>query len=65
MATAVFCIVDDYMHAERIVGLLKAAGFSPNDISALLPDKRGTRTSRTSSTRRPPKARPPGSAPAA
>ena len=40
---AVFGIVSDYFAAERIVGLLKDAGFSNNDISVLLPDKSGTR----------------------
>ena len=40
---AVFCIVRDYGQAERIVGDLKTAGFSNNDISALFPDKDATR----------------------
>ena len=40
---AVFCIVRDYGQAERIVGDLKTAGFSNNDISVLLPDKDTTR----------------------
>ena len=43
MAKAVFCIVPDYTRAARIVTDLKAAGFSSNDISVLLPDKSGTR----------------------
>jgi len=43
MAKAVFCIVRDYTQAARIVGDLKTAGFSNNDISVLMPDKGGTR----------------------
>jgi len=43
MATAVFCIVGTDAQAERIVGDLKTAGFSNNDISALFPDKGSTR----------------------
>jgi hypothetical protein len=36
---AVFCIVRDTSQASRIVGELKDAGFSNNDISVLMPDK--------------------------
>jgi hypothetical protein len=36
-------IVDDEASADSIVNALQAAGFSSNDISALLPDKRGTK----------------------
>lgn len=43
MAKAVFCIAKNYAQAERIVDSLKSAGFSPTDISVLLPDKEGTR----------------------
>ena len=43
MPTSVFCIVNDYMQAETIVTQLKSAGFAPNDVSVLLPDKRGTK----------------------
>lgn len=43
MKKAVFCIVRDYMQASRVVSDLKAAGFSSNDISVLMPDKGGTR----------------------
>jgi len=43
MGKAVFCIVRDYTQAARIVGDLKTAGFSNNDISVLMPDKGGTR----------------------
>jgi hypothetical protein len=43
MAKAVFCIVQNYAQALRVVGDLKAAGFSNNDISVLMPDKSGTR----------------------
>ncbi|MDB6021805.1 MAG: hypothetical protein JWQ04_1662, partial [Pedosphaera sp.] len=42
-AKSVFCLVPDEVRAGRIVDDLKAAGFSNNDISALLPDKTGTR----------------------
>ena len=40
---AVFCIVKSEAQATSIVDDLKAAGFSNNDISALFPDKQGTR----------------------
>ena len=40
---AVFGLARDEAHASRIVDRLKAAGFSNNDISVLLPDKRSTR----------------------
>ena len=40
---AVFAIVKSEDQAVRIVDDLKAAGFSSNDISALFPDKKGTR----------------------
>ena len=40
---AVFCIVKSEAQAGRIVDDLKNAGFSNNDISALFPDKKGTR----------------------
>jgi hypothetical protein len=40
---AVFCIANSYEQAEQIVDRLRAEGFSNNDISALLPDKTGTR----------------------
>jgi hypothetical protein len=43
MGKAVFCIVQNYAQALRVVGDLKAAGFSNNDISVLMPDKSGTR----------------------
>ena len=42
-AKAVIGIVKSEMQAERILNDLRAAGFSPNDISVLFPDKRGTR----------------------
>jgi hypothetical protein len=41
--TAVFCLAQDEAQASRIVGELKDAGFSNNDISVLLPDKESTR----------------------
>jgi hypothetical protein len=43
MSKAVFCIVDSTTRAEAVVGQLKDAGFSNNDISVLYPDKRGSR----------------------
>jgi hypothetical protein len=42
MNKAVFCIAQNIEQAEYIVDRLKAAGFSNNDISVLLPDKSGT-----------------------
>src|ERR671924_350941 len=43
MAKAVFGIAQTEAQAIAIVDQLKAAGFSHNDISVLLPDKTGTR----------------------
>lgn len=43
MATSVFCIARSEDQAERIVTNLKDAGFASSDISALFPDKTGTR----------------------
>lgn len=43
MTKAVFCIVPSENQAETIVADLKSAGFSNNDISALFPDRAGTR----------------------
>ncbi len=43
MSKAVFCIASGYDQALGIVNQLKAAGFSSNDISVLLPDKAGTK----------------------
>ncbi|HEY7496473.1 MAG TPA: hypothetical protein VIH59_35900 [Candidatus Tectomicrobia bacterium] len=43
MAQAVFCLARTEEQAIRIVDQLKVAGFSPNDISVLFPDKTGTR----------------------
>ena len=43
MEKAVFGIARTEDQAIRIADQLKAAGFSPNDISVLLPDKTGTR----------------------
>lgn len=40
---AVFCIVDSEAQATRIVDDLKSTGISNADISALFPDKQGTR----------------------
>jgi len=41
--TSVFCIAKTESQAIAIVDELKAANFSPNDISVLLPDKSGTK----------------------
>ena len=43
MAKAVFCIAKTEEQAIGIVDQLKAAGFSNNDVSVLLPDRAGTR----------------------
>ena len=43
MAKSVFCIARTEAQATTIVEQLKAANFSNNDISVLLPDKTGTR----------------------
>jgi hypothetical protein len=43
MSKSVIAIVRSEAQAERVVANLKAAGFSNNDISALFPDKSGTR----------------------
>jgi len=41
--TAVFGIATSRLQAEQVVASLRAAGFSPNDISVLFPDVSGTR----------------------
>jgi hypothetical protein len=43
MAQAVFCLAKTEAQAISIVEQLKAAGFSPNDISVLFPDKTSTK----------------------
>ena len=43
MKSSVYCTTKTLEQAESIVAALKASGFSNNDISALLPDKRSTR----------------------
>ena len=43
MKASVYCTTKTVEQAEHITGELKAAGFVSNDISALLPDKRGTK----------------------
>lgn len=43
MSTAVFCLAKTPAQASDIVGRLKGAGFSNNDISVLMPDKVGSR----------------------
>ena len=40
---SVFCIASSLTQAEQIVDRLQNAGFSNNDVSALFPDKGGTR----------------------
>lgn len=40
---SVFCIATSAIQAEQIVGSLRSAGFSNNDISVLFPDKESTR----------------------
>ena len=40
---SVFCIASSRPQAERIMTRLRAAGFSGNDVSVLLPDQAGTR----------------------
>jgi hypothetical protein len=43
MERAVICIVNNDRQAERVVGELRNAGFSSDQISALFPDKQGSR----------------------
>ncbi len=43
MERAVICIVNNYNQAERVVGELRSAGFAHDHISALFPDKEGSR----------------------
>lgn len=43
MKKAVMCIVQRHDQAEAIVSQLQNIGFTPNDISVLFPDKRGTK----------------------
>lgn len=43
MKASVYCTTKTVSQAENIVEQLKLAGFTNNDISALLPDKRGTK----------------------
>jgi len=43
MKASVYCITKTLTQAEIIIAALKNAGFGNNDISALLPDKRGTK----------------------
>jgi hypothetical protein len=43
MKASVYCTTRTVSQAEAIIAELKDAGFSNNDISALLPDKRGTK----------------------
>lgn len=43
MNASVYCTARNAAQAENIIDALKLANFSNNDISALLPDKRGTK----------------------
>lgn len=43
MDASVYCTAKTAPQAENIINALKLANFSNNDISALLPDKRGTK----------------------
>lgn len=43
MKASAYCTVKSVDQADRIVDSLKAAGFTSNDISVLLPDKRTTK----------------------
>jgi len=43
MQASVYCTTKTVPQAENIVDALKSAGFTSNDISALLPDKRTTK----------------------
>ncbi|TAL87047.1 MAG: DUF3341 domain-containing protein [Rhodanobacter sp.] len=43
MKASVYCTTKTLEQAESIVSELKRAGFTSNDVSALLPDKRGTK----------------------
>ena len=43
MKASVYCTAKTVLQAEEIVDALKSSGFTSNDISALLPDKRGTK----------------------
>ena len=43
MTKAVFCIAKNNDQARNIVDQLRTAGFSPNDISVLFPDKDSTK----------------------
>lgn len=40
---SVFCLARDEAHASQIVETLRSAGFTSDDISVLMPDKRSTR----------------------
>ena len=43
MKRSALCLVDTETQADTIVGELRSAGFSDNDISVLFPDKGSTR----------------------
>src|ERR1700689_4404866 len=43
MKRSALCLVDTEAQADAVVGKLRSAGFSDNDISVLFPDKGSTR----------------------
>jgi hypothetical protein len=43
MAKSVYCLAESRLQAERIIGDLRMAGFSSNDVSVLCPDRETTR----------------------
>jgi hypothetical protein len=43
MKRSALCLVDTEAEADAVVGKLRSAGFSDNDISVLFPDKGSTR----------------------
>jgi hypothetical protein len=64
MAKAVFGIAKSEHQAIAIADQLRAAGFSENDISVLLPDKQGTTDFAHEQHTKAPKARRPAQLPA-
>jgi len=63
MKKAVFGIAKSETQAASIANRLKAEGFSENDISALFPDKEGTKDFAHEQHTKAPKAPPPAPAP--
>jgi len=52
--TSVYCLVKDNAQANRIADRLRTSGFSANDISAIFPDKSGTRDFATQNSTKTP-----------